>query len=141
VPLTGDRGVWEADLRAEVAGCRPDLVVLGGFMRVLSADFVHRWPIVNVHPSLLPAFPGAHAIRDALEWGVKVVGATVHFVDEQVDHGPIIAQQAVAVRAGDTVASLHARVQQVEHQLLPDAVRAFCAGRLSIEGRHVRISP
>jgi phosphoribosylglycinamide formyltransferase-1 len=108
-------------------------------MRVLSAEFVDRWPVVNVHPSLLPAFPGARAVEDALAWGVKLVGATVHFVDEQVDHGPIIAQEAVAVRADDTATSLHARVQAVEHHLLPDAVRAYCTGRLKIEGRHVRI--
>jgi phosphoribosylglycinamide formyltransferase-1 len=74
-----------------------------------------------------------------MAWGVKLVGATVHFVDEEVDHGPIIAQEAVMVRAGDTAASLHARVQAIEHRLLPETVRAFCAGRLKIEGRHVRI--
>ena len=138
VVLGGDRPAWEAELADTVAAHDPDLVILAGFMRVLSGKFVHRWPVINVHPSLLPAFPGAHAIRDALAWGVKLVGATVHFVDEQVDHGPIIAQQAVAVREDDTVGSLHARVQVVEHRLLPDAVRAFCAGTLQIDGRHVR---
>jgi phosphoribosylglycinamide formyltransferase-1 len=139
VVLASDRRAWEAELVAEVARHDPDLVVLAGFMRILSPAFVDRWPVVNVHPSLLPAFPGAHAIEDALAWGVKLVGATVHFVDEQVDHGPIIAQEAVAVREDDTAASLHARVQAVEHRLLPDAVRAFCAGRLKTDGRHVRI--
>jgi phosphoribosylglycinamide formyltransferase-1 len=108
-------------------------------MRELSGKFVQRWPVINVHPSLLPAFPGAHAIEDAMAWGVKLVGATLHFVDEEVDHGPIIAQEAVTVRAEDTAASLHARVQAIEHRLLPETVRAFCAGRLKIEGRHVRI--
>jgi phosphoribosylglycinamide formyltransferase 1 len=139
VVLASDRRAWEAELVGEVARHDPDLVVLAGFMRILSPAFVDRWPVVNVHPSLLPAFPGAHAIEDALAWGVKLVGATVHFVDEQVDHGPIIAQEAVAVREDDTAASLHARVQAVEHRLLPDAVRAFCAGRLKTDGRHVRI--
>lgn len=139
VELRGDRASWEAELRARVADREPDLVVLAGFMRVLSAAFVHRWPTVNVHPSLLPAFPGAHAVEDALAWGVKVSGVTVHFVDEQVDHGPIIAQEAVEVREDDTVATLHARMQQAEHRLVPWAVRAFCADRLHRDGRHVRI--
>ena len=139
VVVADDRRVWETELVRETARHEPDLVILAGFMRVLSAAFVDRWPVVNVHPSLLPAFPGARAIEEALAWGVKLVGATVHFVDEEVDHGPIIAQEAVAVRADDTAASLHARVQAVEHHLLPDAVRAYCAGTLKIEGRHVRI--
>lgn len=140
VVLGRDRQAWEADLADEVAAHDPDLVILAGFMRVLSGKFVQRWPVINVHPSLLPAFPGAHAIEAAMAWGVKVAGATVHFVDEEVDHGPIIAQGAVAVRDDDTAASLHARVQTIEHRLLPDSVRAFCAGQLKIEGRHVRIS-
>ncbi|CAN5255853.1 phosphoribosylglycinamide formyltransferase [soil metagenome] len=136
-----DRARWEARLRDVVATARPDLVVLAGFMRVLSPAFVERWPVVNVHPSLLPAFPGAHAVADALAHGVRVTGVTVHFVDEQVDHGPIIAQQAVAVRPDDTVASLHARIQAVEHRLLPRCVELFAAGRLSVHGRHVRTLP
>ncbi|MBW3601971.1 MAG: phosphoribosylglycinamide formyltransferase, partial [Actinobacteria bacterium] len=117
-----DRARWEARLRDVVAAAQPGLVVLAGLMRVLSAAFVRRWPVVNVHPSLLPAFPGAHAVADALEHGVRVSGATVHFVDEQIDHGPIIAQRAVPVRDDDTVASLHARIQAVEHRLLPACV-------------------
>ena len=139
VELAGDRVSWEAELASRVADHEPDLVVLAGFMRVLSGDFVHRWPTLNVHPSLLPAFPGAHAVQDALAWGVKIAGVTVHFVDEQVDHGPIIAQEAIGVRADDTPATLHARMQQVEHRLVPVAVRAFCADRLHRDGRHVRI--
>jgi phosphoribosylglycinamide formyltransferase-1 len=141
VPLEGDRTAWEATLSDRVAVLRPDLVVLAGFMRVLSGAFVDRWPVVNVHPSLLPAFPGAHAVEDALAWGVKITGVTVHFVDELVDHGPIIAQEAVAVHAGDTAGTLHARLQKVEHQLLPDVVRDWCAGRLIRDGRHVRTQP
>jgi phosphoribosylglycinamide formyltransferase-1 len=139
VTLGSDRRAWEDELIREVARHDPDLIVLAGFMRILSAAFVDRWPVINVHPSLLPAFPGARAIEEALGWGVKVTGVTVHFVDEQVDHGPIIAQEAVAVGDDDAPADLHARVQAVEHRLLPDAVRAFCAGRLKIDGRHVRI--
>ncbi|CAN5919076.1 phosphoribosylglycinamide formyltransferase [soil metagenome] len=139
VELGADRARWESDLCDRVAAHAPDLVVLAGFMRVLSGAFVHRWPVINVHPSLLPAFPGAHAVDDALAWGVKVAGVTVHFVDEQVDHGPVIAQQAVVVHDDDTPAALHARMQQVEHHLLPEVVRAFCAGRLHRDGRHVRI--
>lgn len=139
VVLGGDRQAWEADLAEAVAAHDPDLVILAGFLRILSGKFVQRWPVINVHPSLLPAFPGAHAIEEALAWGVKLVGATVHFVDEEVDHGPIIVQEAVAVREDDTASSLHARVQTVEHRLLPESVRAFCAGRLDIQGRHVRI--
>lgn len=138
VPLGRDRAAWEGELIHEVDRQDPDLVILAGFMRVLSAGFVDRWPVINVHPSLLPAFPGAHAIEEALAWGVKVTGVTVHFVDEQVDHGPIVAQQAVEVREDDTPATLHERVQAVEHRLLPSVVRAFCAGELKIEGRHVR---
>lgn len=134
-----DRAAWEGALGDAVADAAPDLVVLAGFMRVLSARFVHRWPLLNVHPSLLPAFPGARAVEDALQWGVKVTGATVHFVDEEVDHGPIVAQEAVAVRADDSRESLHARIQIVEHRLLPECVALFCQDRLSVDGRHVRI--
>lgn len=133
-----DRPTWEEALTAAVAEAAPDLVVLAGFMRILSPQFVQRWPILNVHPSLLPAFPGARAVTDALAWGVKVSGVTVHFVDEEVDHGPIVAQEAVAVRPEDTATSLHARIQTVEHQLLPACVALFCHDRLVIDGRHVR---
>ena len=141
VPLDGDRVAWEETLTDRVASLQPDLVVLAGFMRVLSGAFVHRWPVVNIHPSLLPAFPGARAVHDALAWGVKVTGVTVHFVDEMVDHGPIIAQEAVPVHAGDTPETLRARLQKVEHQLLPDVVRDWCAGRLIRDGRHARTQP
>jgi phosphoribosylglycinamide formyltransferase-1 len=121
----------------EAAGAKG--VVLAGFMRILAPNFIQRFPdrILNVHPSLLPAFPGAHAVEDALAHGVKVTGVTVHFVDEQVDHGPIVAQRAVEVEEGDTVESLHARIQKVEHVLYPEVVRAFVRGDLSVEGRKV----
>ena len=110
-----------------------ELVVLAGFMQLLSAPFLERFPgrILNVHPSLLPAFPGAHAVEDALAHGVKVTGATVHFVDEGIDTGPILLQQAVEVREDDSTETLHARIQAVEHRLLPTAVRLFLDGKLS----------
>jgi phosphoribosylglycinamide formyltransferase 1 len=110
-----------------------ELVVLAGFMQLLTAPFLERFPgrILNVHPSLLPAFPGAHAVEDALAHGVKVTGATVHFVDEGIDTGPIVLQEAVEVREDDTAESLHARIQQVEHRLLPHAVRLFLDGKLT----------
>ena len=109
-------------------------VILAGFMRILSKPFIDRFPgrVINIHPSLLPAFPGRRAVEDALSHGVKVSGVTVHFVDEQVDHGPIIAQRAVPVRDEDTVETLHARVQQEEHQLYPAVVRAFIAERVGL---------
>ncbi|MGI6702960.1 MAG: phosphoribosylglycinamide formyltransferase [Clostridia bacterium] len=123
-----------------------DLVVLAGYMRILSAAFVraYRDAIINVHPSLIPSFCGKgyygeRVHREALEYGVKVTGATVHFVDEGTDTGPIILQQAVEVLPGDTVDSLAKRVLQVEHTLLPRAVDLYCRGCLSIEGRRVII--
>jgi phosphoribosylglycinamide formyltransferase 1 len=134
-----NRATWESALTAQVADRAPDLVVLAGFMRILSADFVRRWPILNVHPSLLPAFPGAHAVADALAHGVKVTGVTVHFVVEEVDAGPIVAQDAVAIDDSDTVESLHDRLKHLEHRLLPESVALFCADRLRVDGRHVRI--
>jgi phosphoribosylglycinamide formyltransferase-1 len=104
-----------------------ELVVLAGYMQLLTAPFLERFPerIVNVHPSLLPAFPGAHAVEDALAHGVCVTGATVHLVDEGIDTGPILLQEAVPVEDGDTPETLHARIQEVEHRLLPAAVRTF----------------
>ncbi len=115
-------------------------VVLAGFMRILAPHFIDRFPgrILNIHPSLLPAFPGAHAVEHALTHGVKITGVTVHFVDEKVDNGPIIAQVPVEVAADDTVDSLHARIQSREHELYPRVVADFVSGRLSIvDGRVV----
>ena len=137
-----DRPSWEAALVRDLQQHEPEAVVLAGFMRLVSGDFLAAWPglVVNTHPSLLPSFRGAHAVRDALEYGVKVTGSTVHFVDEQVDHGPIIAQRAVEVREGDSEEDLHERIKAVEHQLLPECVRLLCEGRLEIDGRHVRVT-
>lgn len=119
------------------------LVVLAGFMRILSPLFVRAYAgrILNIHPALLPSFPGAHAHRDALAYGVKVSGCTVHFVDEGTDSGPIILQAAVPVAEGDTEDSLAARVLKEEHRIFPAAIRLYVDGRLRIDGRQVHILP
>jgi phosphoribosylglycinamide formyltransferase-1 len=116
-----------------------EVVCLAGYMRILTPQVVRAFwgRMLNVHPSLLPAFPGAHAVRDALAWGVKMTGATVHFVDDEVDHGPIVLQEAVPVLDGDDEASLHARIQQAEYRIYPAAVRSLLEGRLRLEGRRV----
>ena len=116
-----------------------EVMALAGFMRVLSPNAIERFPnrIVNIHPALLPAFPGEHAVADALEYGVKLTGVTVHFVDEQVDHGPIIYQEVVRVHPRDTAADLHARIQEVEHRVYPEVLDALARGRLRIDGRRV----
>lgn len=140
VPYRGNRAGFTTDL-LDAAG-ETEALVLAGFMRVLGPEAVQRFPerIVNVHPSLLPAFPGLDAVGQALAAGVKVSGVTVHFVDEEVDHGPIIAQRAVPVLPEDDIASLHARIQEEEHDLYPRVVEALLAGRLAVEGRTVRWS-
>ncbi|TAN58962.1 phosphoribosylglycinamide formyltransferase [bacterium] len=124
-------------LKAEKIG----LIVLAGFMRILSAGFVRQFKskILNVHPSLLPSFKGAHAIKDAFNYGVKVAGVTVHLVDEKVDHGPIILQEPVRVSQRDTLKSLEKKIHKEEHRIYPEAIRLFVSGRLKIEGRNVRV--
>jgi phosphoribosylglycinamide formyltransferase-1 len=116
-----------------------DLVVLAGFMRLLSPVFIraYRGRIINVHPALLPAFKGAHAIKDAFEYGVKVTGVTVHLVDEEIDHGAIIAQAAVAVDPQDTLASLEAKIHGVEHRIYPQVIDLFARGKIRVNGRQV----
>jgi phosphoribosylglycinamide formyltransferase-1 len=116
-----------------------DLVALAGFMRVLKGDFLRAFPnrVVNIHPSLLPAFAGLEAWKQALDHGVKVTGCTVHFIDQGVDSGPIIAQETVPVLQGDTPTSLHERIQEAEHRLYPKVVRALAEGRLELKGRQV----
>jgi phosphoribosylglycinamide formyltransferase-1 len=138
-----DRVAWERALADDLAGHAPDVVVLAGFMRILSGDFLARWPdrVVNTHPSLLPAFRGAHAVREALEYGVALTGCTVHLVDEQVDHGPILAQRPVHVLPDDTEQTLHERIKAVEHALLPACVEALCHDRVRIDGRRAVILP
>jgi formyltetrahydrofolate-dependent phosphoribosylglycinamide formyltransferase len=121
-----DRDVWNDALAAAVVEHQPDLVVLAGFMRLLSPTFVRRFRVVNTHPSMLPAFPGAHAIREALAAGVGTTGVTVHWVDEGVDTGPIITQAAVAIEPNDDEESLRQRVQAVEKPLYVNAIRQLC---------------
>jgi phosphoribosylglycinamide formyltransferase-1 len=132
-----DRPAFDRALRDLVAAARPDVVCLAGFMRVLGPEFVRAFPdrIVNTHPSLLPAFRGAHAVRDALAYGVRVSGCTVHLVDDEVDHGPVLFQAAVPVEDGDDEASLHERIRREEHRLLPAAVRLVADGRVRTDGR------
>lgn len=134
-----DRESFDAELARVVDSFRPDLVVLAGFMRILTAGFVRRYEgrMLNVHPSLLPAFPGLHTHRRAIEAGCKVAGATVHFVTPELDHGPIVMQSVVPVQPDDDEASLAARVLATEHQIYPLAVRWFLEGRLQIEGQRV----
>jgi phosphoribosylglycinamide formyltransferase-1 len=118
-----------------------DLVVLAGFMRILSPEFVRRYQnrILNIHPSLLPSFKGESGINDAFNYGVKVTGVTVHFVDEEMDHGPIILQVPLKIKETDTVASLERKDHQIENKLYPQAVSLYIEDRLKIEGRRVRI--
>jgi formyltetrahydrofolate-dependent phosphoribosylglycinamide formyltransferase len=120
-----DRAAWNAALADTIAGYEPDLVVLAGFMRVLAPSVVNRFRIVNTHPALLPAFPGAHAIPDALAAGVDGTGVTVHWVDEGVDTGPVIAQAAVPIEPGDDENSLRARVQAAERPLYVRTIRSL----------------
>ncbi|QDQ97028.1 phosphoribosylglycinamide formyltransferase [Tomitella fengzijianii] len=139
VPL-GDfpeRGLWDAALRDAVAEHRPDLVVSAGFMKILGPEFIARFDgrIVNTHPALLPSFPGAHAVRDALAYGVKVTGSTVHLVDAGVDTGPVLAQEPVPVEADDDEATLHERIKTVERRLLVEVVSAIAARGVTIDGR------
>lgn len=119
-----------------------DLIVLAGFMRMLSPEFVGRYTsrILNIHPALLPSFKGAEAIKDAFDYGVKVTGVTVHFVDEKMDHGPVILQQAVEIQENDTLESLERKIHKIEHRLYPEAIRLYVEGELKLEGRKVRIS-
>jgi len=136
-----DRAAWCAALAGACAEHRPDLVVSAGFMKILDADFLDRFPgrVINTHPALLPAFPGAHAVADALAHGVRVTGSTVHLVDAGVDTGPIIAQRAVDVLDDDDVAGLHERIKVVERELLVDVVAAVAANGYTVDGRRVGI--
>lgn len=137
------REEWNEALKECVGGFRPHVVVLAGFMRVLAPSFVDAYAgrLINLHPSLLPAFPGAHAVLDALNAGVKVTGTTIHFVDHEVDHGPILLQEAVRVQAGDTEQSLHTRIKNVEHRLLPKACRLILERRVKVHSAITHVEP
>jgi phosphoribosylglycinamide formyltransferase-1 len=146
VAVPGERGRTREDhdrrIVEALAARRVDLVCLAGYMRLLSPFFIRefRGRIMNVHPGLLPAFPGLNAQRQAIEYGVRHAGATVHFVDEGLDTGPIILQAVVPVKSDDTEESLSARILAEEHRIYPEAVRMYFEGLLSIEGRRVRIT-
>lgn len=126
------RAEWDAALADKVASYAPDVVVSSGFMRIVSADFISRFGgrYLNTHPALLPAFPGAHGVRDAIDYGVKVTGCTVHWADAGVDTGPIVAQEAVAIADGEDEDALHERIKVVERRLLIDVLRRLAAGEL-----------
>lgn len=136
-----DRWAQEEDILIWLRENKADLLLLAGYMRVLSREFIRqvKIPILNIHPSLLPAFPGLHAQRQAVDYGVKVSGCTVHFVDEGLDSGPIILQETVPVFPDDTEESLANRILEVEHRLYPEAVRLLAAGRLKVQDRHVSV--
>ncbi|MEU2107401.1 phosphoribosylglycinamide formyltransferase [Streptomyces sp. NPDC019507] len=135
------REEWDRALTGATAAYEPDLVVSAGFMKIVGKDFLARFGgrFVNTHPALLPSFPGAHGVRDALAYGVKVTGCTVHFVDDGVDTGPIIAQGVVEVRNEDDEAALHERIKEVERQLLVEVVGRLARNGYRIEGRKVHV--
>jgi len=134
-----DRDDWDAALTDAVAQHAPDLVVSAGFMKLLGKRFLERFTVVNTHPALLPAFPGAHAVRDALDYGVRVTGCTVHLVDAGVDTGPVIAQAGVPVLDDDDEDGLHERIKAVERELLTDVVGRMVRDGWKVEGRRVQL--
>jgi phosphoribosylglycinamide formyltransferase-1 len=135
-PFGKDRAAFEAVLQPALDQHKVDLICLGGFMRLFTADFVQRWygRMLNIHPSLLPSFPGLEPQAQALSAGVKISGATVHFVIPETDAGPILMQGAVAVRDDDTPDGLAARILEIEHRIYPDALRLVASGRIRLEG-------
>ena len=136
-----DRQVYDQEMAKKLEEHKVELVLLAGYMRILSPEFVRHFGgrLMNIHPALLPSFPGLHPQRDALEWGVKVTGCTVHFVTEDVDRGPIILQYPVPVKKGDTEEGLAQRILEKEHKIFPKAVRLYAEGRLRIVGRRVEV--
>lgn len=138
----GTRKDFEDKIIQRLREERIDLVVLAGFMRILGPEFVREFNsrIINIHPALLPSFKGGEAIKDAFDNGAKITGVTVHFVDEKMDHGPIILQQALKIEEEDTLGSLEAKIHKIEHKLYPEAIRLFTEGKLKLEERKVRIT-
>ncbi|MGZ3142239.1 phosphoribosylglycinamide formyltransferase [Lentzea chajnantorensis] len=136
-----DRAAWDVALTEAVAAHEPDLVVSAGFMKIIGPEFLARFGgrMINTHPALLPAFPGAHGVRDALDYGVRVTGSTVHLVDAGVDTGPILAQEAVVVEPGDTEETLHERIKVVERRLLVETVGRLAREGCTVNGRKVSI--
>jgi phosphoribosylglycinamide formyltransferase-1 len=140
VPDFPARDDWDAALTEQVAAHQPDLVVSAGFMKVVGKRFLERFTMVNTHPALLPAFPGAHAVRDALDHGAAVTGCTVHLVDAGVDTGPIVAQTVVPVLEDDDETTLHERIKTAERTLLVDTVARMARGGWTVSGRNVVFS-
>jgi phosphoribosylglycinamide formyltransferase-1 len=138
-----DRAAYDRAICAALDAHGVDYVVMAGYMKLLGAEVLNAYPsrVLNIHPALLPAFPGAHAIRDAFDHGVKVTGVTVHFANEVFDEGPIIAQDAVPILEGDTIEELESRIHAVEHLLYPAVLAAIASGRVSIDGRKVSLRP
>lgn len=130
LPISADRNEWNAALLAATSDLNPDLVVSVGFMRILSPEYVERFKVMNTHPALLPAFPGAHAVRDALAAGVTETGATVHWVDAGVDTGPVIAQRVIEIEPSDTEESLHERIKIAERTLIVETLERWINGEL-----------
>ena len=132
---------FEAEIISLLKEHNIDLIAMAGYMRMLSPAFVrsYRNRIINVHPSILPSFKGAQGIKDAFYYGVRVTGVTVHFVDEQMDHGPIILQRAIEIKEVDTLKSLEEKIHKIEHKLYPEAIKLIVQGRVKISGRRVRI--
>ena len=135
------REEYDREVARELEKEKIELVVLAGFMRILGGEFVdkYRGRIMNIHPALLPSFRGTHGIRDAVEYGVKVTGVTVHFVDKGLDSGPIILQKCVPIEKDDTMDTLEEKIHGEEHKMYPEAVRLFAEGRLKLSGRRVDI--
>lgn len=129
-------------LRDELQGHGVDLVVMAGYMKLLDVAVLDAFPnaVLNIHPALLPSFPGAHGIADAFAYGVKVTGVTVHFANEVFDEGPIVAQETVAIDEGDTIETLEARIHEVEHRIYPAAIQLIAQGRVRIDGRRTVIA-
>ncbi len=136
-----DRAAWDVALADAVAAYQPDLVVSAGFMKIVGPAFLDRFAgrMINTHPALLPAFPGAHAVRDAVDYGVKVTGCTVHLVDKGVDTGPILAQEPVVIETGEQAEDLHARIKAVERRLLVEVVARLAREGATVNGRKVTI--
>ena len=141
-PFGKDRAAFEVVLQRALDEHRVDLICLGGFMRLLSAEFVQRWygKMLNIHPTLLPSFPGLDPHGQALTAGVKISGATVHFVIPETDAGPIVMQGAVVVRDDDTADTLAARILEVEHRIYPDALRLLAGGRIQLDGEVCKVA-
>lgn len=135
VELTGDRETWNAQLVAAIDGFKPDLVISAGFMRILGGQVLAKYEgrLINTHPALLPNFPGAHAVRDALAQGAFETGSTIHFVDSGVDTGKVITQKALAIHPGETESQLHERIKVIERELLVDVLSDFVSGKIDFK--------